>query len=118
MELFYIWLECIKGLGPSGWHAVLDEFNNPYDVYINKKELVPQGRITPNHVKLIKENAEDALERAKAIVENCKRHNISIIKYVYKLPVIVDVVFAVGFITLTIEKPISISISWPEKLRI
>lgn len=81
MELFYIWLECIKGLGPSGWHAVLDEFNNPYDVYINKKELVPQGRITPNHVKLIKENAEDALERAKAIVENCKRHNISIIKY-------------------------------------
>ena len=43
--------------------------------------MVPQGRITPNHVKLIKENAEDALERAKAIVENCKRHNISIIKY-------------------------------------
>lgn len=46
MELYYIWLECVKGLGPLSWHAILDKFKNPYDVYVNRNDLVSQGRVT------------------------------------------------------------------------
>ena len=81
MELYYIWLECIEGLGPLAWHDILEEFDKPYDVYVNRKELIPQGRITKNQVELIKAGAEDAMERAKVIVENCRKQSIGIIKY-------------------------------------
>ena len=83
MELYYIWLECVKGLGPLSWHAILEEFANPYDAYVNRKELIPQGRITKKQVRLIRENAEDALERAEQILENCKKQNIDILNLNY-----------------------------------
>ena len=46
MELYYLWLECIKGLGPLGWHLLLEEIGNPYEIYRNRNFLIPQGRIT------------------------------------------------------------------------
>lgn len=81
MELYYIWLECVKGLGPLSWHAILDEFKNPYDVYVNRNDLVSQGRVTKKQVGLIKEHAEEALEKAKIILESCENQKIKIVKY-------------------------------------
>lgn len=81
MELYYIWLECVKGLGPLSWHAILDEFKNPYDVYVNRNDLVSQGRVTKKQVELIKEHAEEALEKAKIILESCENQKIKIVKY-------------------------------------
>lgn len=81
MELYYIWLECVKGLGPLSWHAILEEFKNPYDVYVNRNDLVPQGRVTKKQVELIKEHSEEALEKAKIILESCENQKIKIVKY-------------------------------------
>lgn len=81
MELYYIWLECIKGLGPFGWHALLGEFGNPYEIYKNRMLLLPQGSVTRHHIQLIKTGAEEALEKAKRILDDCKKQDIHIIKY-------------------------------------
>ena len=81
VELYYIWLECVKGLGPLSWHAILEEFKNPYDVYVNRYNLVPQGSVTKKQVELIKEHADEALEKAKIILENCENQKIKIVKY-------------------------------------
>ena len=59
MELYYIWIECIKGLGPFGWHALLGEFGNPYEIYKNRMLLLPQGSVTRHHIQLIKTGADE-----------------------------------------------------------
>ncbi|MGN1158247.1 MAG: DNA-processing protein DprA [Agathobacter sp.] len=81
MELYYIWLECIKGLGPSSWHALFEEFGNAYEIYINRMLIVPKGRVTEQIVKMIKTGAEESLEKAKIILEDCKKQGIRIVKY-------------------------------------
>ena len=40
MELYYIWLECVKGLGPLSWHAILEEFKV---VKIDREEIFEKG---------------------------------------------------------------------------
>ena len=72
MELYDIWLECIKGLGPLGWHLLLEEMGNPYEIYRNRDFLIPQGRITENCIRLVKEGAEQAFEKAKIILDGCR----------------------------------------------
>lgn len=81
MELYYIWLECIKGLGPLSWHILLGEFVNPYEIYQNRMLLVPQGKVTAHYIQLIKSGAEESMEKAKRILEECKKQGIHIIKY-------------------------------------
>ena len=81
MELYYIWLECIKGLGPLGWHLLLEEIGNPYEIYRNRDSLIPQGRITENCIRLINDGAEQALEKAKIILDGCREQGIHIVKY-------------------------------------
>ena len=81
MELYYIWLECIKGLGPLGWHLLLEEIGNPYEIYRNRDSLIPQGRITEHCIRLIEEGAEKALEKAKIILDGCREQGIHIVKY-------------------------------------
>lgn len=80
-ELYYIWLECIKGLGPKSWHVLLGEFGNPYEIYQNRMLLVPQGEVTGHCIQLIRAGAEESLEKAKRILEDCKKQGIHIIKY-------------------------------------
>ena len=43
MELYYIWLECIKGLGPNTWHNMICEYGSPDKIYQNRSSLVPGG---------------------------------------------------------------------------
>ena len=81
MELYYIWLECIKGLGPLGWHLLLEEIGNPYEIYRSRDFLIPQGKITEHCIRLIKEGAEQALEKAKIILDGCREQGIHIVKY-------------------------------------
>ena len=81
MELYYIWMECIKGLGPLSWHILLQQFGNPYEIYQNRMLLVPQGKITSHYIQLIKSGAEESLEKAKRILDDCKKQGIRIIKY-------------------------------------
>ena len=33
MELYYVWLECIKGFGPVAWHDFLWEYGDPEMIY-------------------------------------------------------------------------------------
>ena len=81
MELYYIWLESIKGLGPLSWHMLLKEFGTPYEIYMNRNHLSPQGKITAHCLNLIKEGSEKAMEEAKQIQENCVKQGIHIVKY-------------------------------------
>lgn len=62
-------------------NAILDKFKNPYDVYVNRNDLLSQGRVTKKQVELIKEHAEEALEKAKIILESCENQKIKIVKY-------------------------------------
>ena len=78
MELYYIWLESIKGLGPLSWHMLLKEFGTPYEIYMNRNHLSPQGKITAHCLNLIKEGSEKAMEEAKQIQENCVKQGIHI----------------------------------------
>lgn len=81
MELYYIWLECIKGLGPLSWHILLEEFGDPYEIYQNRMLLVPQGKATAHHLQLLKSGTEESMEKAKQIQEDCRKQGIYIIKY-------------------------------------
>lgn len=81
MELYYIWLECIKGLGSAAWHNLIREYGNPEQIYRNRFSLVPRGKITMHQLNLLKSEAEDALEKAKKTLERCRILGIRIITY-------------------------------------
>lgn len=81
MELYYIWLECIKGLGPLRWHVLLEEYDNPYEIYQNRMFLIPQGKVTGQCIELIKANADVAMEKANRIWDDCNKMGIHIVKY-------------------------------------
>ncbi len=81
MELYYIWLECIKGLGPQICHNLLYEYGTPEIIYKNRLSLAPTAKITSHQIDLINADADGALEKAKQILENCKRLGIRTIKY-------------------------------------
>ena len=81
MELYYIWLECIYGLGPVAWHNLLHEYGNPKEIFLNRSVLEPSGHITDHQLEVLNSGAENALEHAKKILEDCKRLDITILKY-------------------------------------
>lgn len=81
MELYYIWLECIKGLGPKTWHNLIWEYGNPEKIYRDRLSLVPKGRITMRQLELLTSGTDDAIEKAKRILERCMDLGISIITY-------------------------------------
>ena len=81
MEVHYIWLECIKGLGPLAWHHLLKEYGNPEEIYRNRFSLVPAGKVTGHQLELIKSGSEEAMEKAKIIQESCNHFGVRIIKY-------------------------------------
>ena len=81
MELYYIWLECIKGLGPNTWHNMICEYGSPDKIYQNRSSLVPGGKVTRHHLEFLHSGAQDAAEEAKKILERCKELAITIITY-------------------------------------
>ena len=48
------WLECIKGLGPVSWHFLLDTYGSPFEIYQNRMQLSPQGRVTAHCLELMR----------------------------------------------------------------
>ena len=80
-ELYYIWLECIKGLGPVSWHFLLDAYGSPFEIYQNRMQLSPQGRVTDHCLELMRKDAEEALEKARGILDQCEKQGIRIVKY-------------------------------------
>lgn len=81
MELYYIWLECIKGLGPNTWHNMIREYGSPEKIYQNRSLLVPRGKVTMHQLELLNSGVEDAVEESKKILETCKKLDINIITY-------------------------------------
>ena len=74
MELYYVWLECIKGFGPVAWHDFLWEYGDPEMIYRNRHELLPKGRISGSQIEILKERADDAFENATVILKKCQHY--------------------------------------------
>ena len=81
MELYYVWLECIKGFGPVAWHDFLWEYGDPEMIYRNRHELLPKGRISGSQIEILKERADDAFENAAVILKKCQHYGIRILTY-------------------------------------
>ena len=81
MELYYLWLQCIKWLGPYACHQLVRNYGTPEHIYRQRDELVPQGEVSARLLQLLKAGAEQAMEQAKRIQERCFETGILILTY-------------------------------------
>lgn len=78
MDLYWIWLSTVKGIGPVTQKKLLSAFQTPEQIYrADREEIIKRIRL---HVSIIDSLIESrSLEKAKKIQDNLTRHNISLL---------------------------------------
>lgn len=75
---YWIWLSLLPNIGPVTAICLLQHFGEPLQVYFAEpEELYCIKGITPKQIKSILANK--SLEQSYQIIENCAKHNISIL---------------------------------------
>ena len=80
MDLYWIWLSELKGVGPVRQKRLLQVFKHPENVYrASPGELITVPGLGPETVKSITQAR--SLDRAERIVEDLAKLNINILRY-------------------------------------
>lgn len=80
MEIYWLWLNQLNGIGPVTSKKLLKHFKNPYNIYMaNKDEMESAGIL--NRKQLEEIITEKSLKTAEKIFAYCERKNIKIINY-------------------------------------
>jgi len=78
MDLYWIWLSTIKGIGPVTQRKLLSVFETPERIYsADRGELIQRTGLRLNYINLITDSR--SLDNAKKIQEDLKKHNICLI---------------------------------------
>lgn len=80
MEIYWLWLSQINGIGPVTSKKLLKHFENPYNIYMANKDDIESAAIL-NKKQLNEITTEKSLKTAEKIIAYCKRKDIKIINY-------------------------------------
>jgi DNA processing protein len=78
MDLYWIWLSTIKGIGPVTQRKLLSVFGTPERIYLaDREELIERTSLRISFIDRIMEAR--SLERAKKILDSLNRHHIRLL---------------------------------------
>lgn len=80
-DFFYLWMQCICGLGPCACRALLEQYGSPEQIFPQRQQLRPVGNVTSHMLILLQEGSEPALEKAKRVFDRCQSLGIRLISY-------------------------------------